>query len=187
MLSRLLGRGPTARTAPALYEAIVDQARAPALFSDLGVPDTVSGRFEMVVLHLFLVVRRLRQGDERANEAGQGAFDLFCTDMDLSLRELGVGDLGVPRRMREVGEAFYGRTQAYADCIDRVDGAGLALALARNVFKNASDEQIALPLARYALAVAASLDAVAPESLIAEPIAFPDPGRFAGAPAGAPA
>jgi cytochrome b pre-mRNA-processing protein 3 len=187
MLSRLLGRGRSAPIAPALYEAIIDQARAPALFSDLGVPDTVSGRFEMVVLHLFLVVHRLRQGGEQANAAGQGAFDLFCTDMDRSLRELGVGDLGVPKRMRRVGEAFYGRTQAYADCIARADGQGLALALARNVFKDASDDQMALPLARYAQAVAASLDAVPPEALIAGPIAFPDPGRFAATPAGAPA
>jgi cytochrome b pre-mRNA-processing protein 3 len=179
VFTRLFGRPPAARIAPAIYGAIVTQARSPALYEALGVPDTVGGRFEMVVLHLFLVLRRLERGERREASVGQEVFDLFCGDMDRALRELGVGDLGVPRRMREMGQAFYGRSRAYADGLANRDGPALAEALARNAFKDASPAHAALPLARYALAAAATLDEVAPAALIAEPIPFPDPARFA--------
>src|SRR5215475_12061705 len=114
MLGRLFGgRRNTSDMATALYGAIVAAARAPGLYGSLGVPDTISGRFEMLVLHAFLVFNRLQAGGPAEHAASQAAFDLFCTDMDRSLRELGIGDLGVPKRMRQVGEAFYGRTRAY--------------------------------------------------------------------------
>ena len=151
MLSRLFGRGQDqGGMATALYGAIVAQARSPDLYARLGVPDTVSGRFEMVILHAFLVFDRLQAGTAAQQAVGQGAFDLFCTDMDRSLRELGVGDLGVPRRMRQVGEAFYGRTRAYAECIARGDDTALAAALRRNVLKGtAGDEAAMAALTRY--------------------------------------
>jgi cytochrome b pre-mRNA-processing protein 3 len=178
VFSRLFGRPAAARIAPAIYGAIVTQARMPALYAALGAPDTVSGRFEMVVLHLFLVLRRLAQGGGPEKGAGQEVFDLFCADMDQSLRELGVGDLGVPKRMREMGKAFYGRSRAYADAIEQRDALVLAAALARNALKTNSRAYSTLPLARYVLAAAAMLDTVAPPALISEPIPFPDPGRF---------
>jgi len=188
MLSRLFGGGrEQARIATALYGAIVAQSRSPALYARLEVPDTVSGRFEMIILHAFLVLQRLQDGATAEQKTGQAAFDLFCIDMDRSLRELGVGDIGVPRRMRQVGEAFYGRTRAYGECIARGDEAGLAAALQRNVMKGAPNEATALPLARYALAAVAALAASAPAALVRDPIPFPDPAGFAVVDAGAAA
>lgn len=185
MLGRLFGGNrDQVRIATALYGAIVATARAPALYRTLGVPDTVSGRFEMVVLHAFLVFHRLGSGGKAEHEASQAAFDLFCTDMDRSLRELGIGDLGVPKRMRKVGEAFYGRTRAYDDCIARTDEAGLAVVLRRNVLKGAGDDDATLPLARYVIASAAGLATVEPAILLQGPLPFPDPAGFAGIAAG---
>src|SRR4051812_47939721 len=155
MLSRLFGRSRAeADTAATLYGAIVAQARRAALYAQLGVPDTVSGRFEMVLLHTVLVLRRLQDGAPKEATVGQAVFDWFCTDMDRSLRELGIGDIGVPKRMRQVGEAFYGRAQVYNDCIARGDAVALAEALRRNILKGAAGDGPQL-LARYTLAAAA--------------------------------
>jgi cytochrome b pre-mRNA-processing protein 3 len=164
--------------APALYGAIVAQARSPALYADLGVPDSVEGRFEMIILHAALVLRRLRDGNEQAQEVGQEVFDLFCTDMDRSLRELGVGDLIVPKRMRKMAEAFYGRSAAYGAALAAGELA-LSEALARNVFTNGMET--APRLAAYVAAVAGRLAAVSPAAILAESLALPAPADFAGA------
>ena len=106
-----------------LYGAIVAQARAPEFYTDYGVPDTVEGRFDMVVLHVYLVFRRLAEAGEAARARGQEMFDLFIEDMDASMRELGVSDLAVPRKMRAMAEGYYGRTGVYdAALLDPGDG-----------------------------------------------------------------
>ena len=125
-------RGET--TIGALYGAIVAQARQPVFYADWGVPDTLEGRFEMIVLHLALVIRRLRHESAEARKAAQDLFDAFCTDMDRSLREMGVSDTGVPRQMRRMGEAFYGRAAAYERGLDAADQGPLTSAVQRNVF-----------------------------------------------------
>ncbi len=181
MLGGLFGRNRAARIGPAVYGAIVTESRNPALYKALAVPDTVSGRFEMVVLHLFLVLHRLRDGGPEEAAVGQSMFDFFCTQMDRSLREMGVGDLGVAKRMRQVGEAFYGRTQVYHGCVERHDEAGLADALARNVFKDPGKRDVALPLARYALGAADRFANTPPPALVSENLSFPDPAAFASA------
>src|ERR1700684_1752570 len=99
-------------TIEAIYGMIVTQAREPLFYRDLTVPDTVNGRFDLLVLHLWLVRRRLRTAEEAAG-LSQALFDRFCNDMDDNLREMGVGDLTVPKRMQAFGEAFYGRAVAY--------------------------------------------------------------------------
>src|SRR3989442_12458453 len=96
-----------------LYGTIVAQARAAAFYQNYGVPDTVNGRFEMIVLHAVLLLRRLDAGPDPSRRLGQSVFDMFCSDMDGNLRELGVGDLAVPRTMRRGGEGFYGPQQAH--------------------------------------------------------------------------
>ena len=112
-----------AGTIEAIYGMIVTQAREPVFYRDMGVPDTVNGRFDMILLHLWLVLRRLRT--VRRRELSQGLFDHFCEDMDDNLREMGVGDLTVPKQMRAFGEAFYGRAKAYDAALDdRRRGAG---------------------------------------------------------------
>src|ERR1044072_3871109 len=100
-------------TIATLYGAIVTQSRDPRFYGSFGVPDTVLGRFDLLLLHLLLLLRRLRAGEGPARDLAQHLFDAFCRDMDDNLREMGIGDQGGPRQMRRVGEAFYGRAQAY--------------------------------------------------------------------------
>jgi cytochrome b pre-mRNA-processing protein 3 len=110
---------------------IVAQAREPLFYQRLDVPDTVNGRFEMIVLHLWMVLRRIRDIPDGA-PFGQALFDFFCSDLDANLRELGVGDLTVPKRMQAFGEAFYGRAAAYDQALEQGDEA-FAKALCRNI------------------------------------------------------
>src|SRR5258707_700527 len=125
-------RTPSRGTIGTIYGMIVAQAREPVFYQALGVPDTVNGRFDMVVLHLWMVLRQLRLLGDQAGLA-QPLFDRFCSDMDHNLRELGTGDLAVPRRMQEFGEAFYGRSAAYDRAIS-AGAAALAKALCKNIF-----------------------------------------------------
>ena len=179
MFDRLFRRDTaTAGIASGLYGAIVAQARSPMLYSDYGVPDTVDGRFEMVVLHTVLFLERLQREGEAGKAIGQGIFDLYCTDMDRSLRELGISDLGVPKRMKKMTEAFYGRAGAYRTAITANDAAGLAEALRRNVFRGVEARRGADALAAYVMASAVRLGA---SPATAEPMAFADPAAFAPA------
>lgn len=118
--------------AATLYRAIVVQARQPAFFVTYGVPDTLDGRFDLIALHMFLVLHRLKQ-DGRAAGLSQVVFDTMFEDMDRSLREMGVGDLGVGRRVRAMGEALYGRLAAYEAGLDAGD-TELSAALRRNLY-----------------------------------------------------
>jgi cytochrome b pre-mRNA-processing protein 3 len=184
MIFRIFQR-PLAPTIDALYGGIVAQARLPVFYAGFGVPDTVDGRFDLVVLHLVLVLGRLRlaagqqSSDRLAQELGQGLFDTFCRDMDNNLREMGVGDLSVPKQMKRLGEAFYGRQQAYDAALGNDDEAALTAAIARNVFSGATGPQ-AQRLAGYMRASAAKLATI---DLIAAPetLAFADPVAILGA------
>ena len=102
----------------ALYAALVQKARDPKFYTDLAVPDTVDGRFDMVVIHAMLVMRRLRETPAEVHTTGQRLFDLMFTDMDRSLREMGVGDLSVGTHVRKMAKAFYGRAAAYEAGLD---------------------------------------------------------------------
>ena len=105
-------------SASLLYEAIVGQARRPEFYRGLGVPDTIQGRFEMIALHAFLVLRQLRADGPGAARLAQALFDLMFADFDRSFRELGAGDLGVGRRVKTLAKAFYGRLVAYGAGLD---------------------------------------------------------------------
>ncbi len=173
-----------------LYGAIVAQARSAAFYTRYGVSDSVDGRFELIVLHLVLVLRRLGgegtrgpgQGSPRGSgRIGQQLFDAFCRDLDDNLREMGVGDLAVPREMRKFGEAFYGRQAAYNAALGAADAAELEMALARNIFGVAEAAGNAARLARYVRAAAAQLDAEADDALLAGKAVFPRPEAFADA------
>jgi cytochrome b pre-mRNA-processing protein 3 len=148
---------PPRGTIGAIYGMIVTQAREPLFYRDLGVPDTVNGRFDMVLLHLWMVLRRLRPL-AGGTELSQALFDRFCDDMDGNLREMGVGDLTVPKRMQAFGEAFYGRSAAYDLALDAGEEP-LAQALCRNVLNGAGIEN-ARRLARYVQAAIAALAAL---------------------------
>lgn len=181
MFSRLFRRDRRGDgIANALYGAIVAQARQPAFYAELGVPDSLEGRFEMLLLHLTLVSRRLmRKEDGEARAAGQAAFDLFCADMDGSLRELGVGDLSVPRRMREMGEAFFGRSAAYEAALSAASLEAMTDAIRRNVWPEGEGGQ-ASAIAAYAMALVANLDAQPDAAILANGPTFPDITAFVG-------
>jgi cytochrome b pre-mRNA-processing protein 3 len=175
------------RNIHALYGAIVAQARSAAFYTAYGVPDTVEGRFELIVLHLVLVLARLGRPDEGAPGGGRGPtrafgqqlFDVFCRDLDDNLREMGVGDLAVPREMRRFGEAFYGRQAAYAAALMGDDDRKLEKAFARNIFAVAGGGARAAQLARYARAAASALDTQEEGVIVAGKVVFPGPELFA--------
>jgi cytochrome b pre-mRNA-processing protein 3 len=172
------------RNMTSLYGAIVAQARAAAFYSHCGVPDTVEGRFELIVLHLVLVLRRLDPGAPdykdryRGSRISQNLFDVFCRDLDDNLREMGVGDLAVPRRMRTFGEAFYGRQAAYRAALAADSTAPLEDALARNILGRTDVDTDAVRLARYVRATAARLETETENALVSGTAHFPDPKAF---------
>jgi cytochrome b pre-mRNA-processing protein 3 len=141
-------------TIEAIYGMIVTQAREPLFYRDLGVPDTVNGRFDLLVLHLWMVLGRLKSLPEGA-DLSQALFDRFCNDMDDNLREMGVGDLTVPKRMQAFGEAFYGRAAAY-DLALTAGEEPLAQALCKNILNGEGIEK-ARQLALYAKSAIAAL------------------------------
>src|SRR5262249_18572993 len=145
-LSRLLRKAPPAGkdTIERLYGAVVAQARRPAFYLRFGVPDTLDGRFDMIALHVFLVMRRLKAEGEEGRALSQALANRFFADLDRSLREMGVGDLGVGRRVKVMAKAFYGRIAAYEAGLNSGDTA-LGEALKRNLYGtvSASDERIA--------------------------------------------
>ncbi len=128
---------PAREAARRLYAAAVAQARRPEFYAGLGVPDSLDGRFELVALHIFLVLRRLKSHGD-AGATGQELVDLFVADMDASLREMGAGDLGVGRRVKAMVQALYGRIAAYEAGLAGPHE-GLEAALRRNLFGTAPE------------------------------------------------
>ena len=179
MILRPFRRRAEYRTIAALYGAIVTQARSSAFYADFGVPDTVQGRFDLIVLHLVLLLRRLGRENGAAPALGQQLFDTFCRDLDDNLREMGIGDLAVPKHMRRFGEAFYGRQAAYLAALDAKDGADFENALARNIFLVVSSDERAARLARYARAALQELDVQEYGAIIQGEVVFPRPEAFA--------
>ena len=167
-------RMPPRGTIEAIYGMIVTQAREPVFYRDLGIADTVNGRFDLLLLHLWLVLRRIRSIEGGA-ELAQGLFDRFCEDMDANLREMGVGDLTVPKRMQAFGEAFYGRTAAY-DLAIAEGPEELALALSKNILDGGQIEN-ARRLARYAEAAGAVLNALHDADVRSASWRFPSPSQ----------
>ena len=145
------------RPAAALYGAAVTAARDPWFYRQLGVPDTLDGRFDLVALHAFLLINRLQDADAPGPALAQAVFDAMFRDMDSNLREIGVSDLSVGKRMRTMWEAFHGRSKAYAAALRDADQAALAGALARNVWRNTAPEGGADRLASVVLSQATYL------------------------------
>jgi cytochrome b pre-mRNA-processing protein 3 len=172
---RRAAAGPA--TISGLYGMIVAQARMPCFYREYAVADTINGRFELIVLHLALLLDRLAK-DHALRSLGQGIFDCFCRDMDHNLREMGVSDLAVPRQMRRIGEAFYGRSQAYQEALGAKDGQLLVEALNRNIYDGSPAGLTAAPrLAAYvrdALRVLAEQDSAA---LGAGKLYLPEPNK----------
>ena len=152
MLQRLFRPRPAQTIGKALYAAAVGQARTPALYEALGAPDTVEGRFEVYSLHVVLLLERLRGEGATAAEASQALFDAYVKSLDDALREMGVGDLSVGKKMRKLGEAFFGRAKNYHGAFEALPDRGpLEALIARTVYAGA-DETSAPAMADYVLA-----------------------------------
>jgi len=162
MLQRLFRPRPAQTTGRALYASVVEQSRQPALYERLGAPDTVEGRFEIYSLHVVLLLDRLRRQGDQATETSQVLFDTFVKALDHALREMGVGDLSVGKKMRKLGEAFYGRAKSYEEAFAELPDAGkLQELIARTVYAEADADRSAA-LATY---VVGQRDALAEQAL----------------------
>lgn len=177
MILNLFRRTPRTDTIAVLYGAIVAQTRQAVFYQFYGVPDTANGRLEMIVLHAIAVLSRLEAEGGPNRRLGQALFDHFCADMDANLREMGVGDLGVPKKMKAIGEAFYGRKRAYAAALAASGNGELAAAIARNVYGDAGAPG-AQSLAAYLRESARLLAAIEDAALLRGEIAFADPAAF---------
>ncbi len=154
----LLRRSRHERPGFMLYKAAVMAARDPFFYTSLGVPDTLDGRFDLVGLHAFLVIRRLRHAPHPGPALAQAVFDAMFSDMDNNLREMGVGDLSVGKRVRAMWEALHGRAAAYEGALAADDLASLEAALGRNIWRgNAVPAGAAAAMTRLALAQDAHL------------------------------
>ncbi|WP_454916665.1 ubiquinol-cytochrome C chaperone family protein [Xanthobacter sediminis] len=180
--ARARSRAETRATIERLYGAIVAQSRRAAFYTDFGVPDTREGRFEMVLLHTILVCRRLKDGEAAARDLSQEVFDAFADDMDRTLREMGVGDLSVPKKMKKIGQAFYGRAAAYDTALAAADDVPLATALGRNILEVDAAAGAAHPqaLAAYVRAAVRELAETPLETLARGELNLPAPEATRG-------
>jgi len=155
-----------------IHGEIVAAARAPALYREAGVADTIEGRFEMVVLYAALLVRRLLALGPQGADVAQELVDRVFRGFEDALREMAIGDAVVARRIKTMAGDFAGRSRAYAAALDSGDEAALAAALARNVY-GASAPPEATGLARRVAAAAAALDLASFEDFAAGRFRFP--------------
>ena len=164
MLARLFRSNPAKAAGRSLYDAVTHQARQPAFYAELGAPDTVEGRFELYNLHVILLLRRLRGEGPMASETSQELFDTYVSSLDDTLREMGVGDISVGKKMRKLGEAIYGRVKNFDSATSPHATESLDALLTRTVYagkENASVDVLAAYVRRAMDALASQpLDAV---------------------------
>jgi cytochrome b pre-mRNA-processing protein 3 len=169
VLGQLFGNRSRDDVVRSLYGVLVAQARRPWFYTEGGVPDTLDGRFDILVAHAFLLMRRLGrvEGDNArdAKALSQAVFDLMFTDLDHNLRELGVGDMSVGKKVKQMAKAFYGRVSAYDAALE--DGEPtLAGALARNLYRGSPPTPETAPhMAAYLVRQARHLDGIAWDAL----------------------
>lgn len=174
-LQRLFSPRADKMLAQHLYMALVEQARNPVFYTVLGVPDTLDGRFDLIVLHMHLVLQRLRQGeagDPMLHHASRQLIEYYIADMDRSLREMGVGDTGVKYRVQKMASAFYGRLNAYEAA--EADASRWPESLRRNVYRNCdepSDVQVSA-LVNYISQSQQSLAAIKNDNISGETLKF---------------
>jgi cytochrome b pre-mRNA-processing protein 3 len=140
VFTQLLARSPARKAAERLHAAAAAQARAEPLYALMGAPDTVEGRFELLTLHVILLIERLKDEGAEAQAVRQLLFDVYVSNLDAALREMGVGDLTVGKRMRKLGEAFYGRARSCETAFGALpDTRPLEEVLGRTVFADTPD------------------------------------------------
>lgn len=160
---------PDKIAAEKLYSGLVSQSRNPVFYAGWQVPDTLDGRFDMILLHIFAVIQHLRKHDKAGARLAQALYDVMFVDMDRSVREMGIGDLSVKRHIRRMMKAFNGRMDAYAKGI--ADSSTLEGAVRRNVYARADGDIDAAPLKNYLLSCVRGEQAVMSGQMI-----WPAPG-----------
>lgn len=176
MLNWLAKRADATRKAENLYGVVVAQARNPSFFRDFGVIDTLEGRFEMIVLHMFLVLERLR--GRAPADASRALIERFVTDMDDCMREIGVGDLTVPKKVKRAAAALYERADSYRRAGAAGDDA-LAKALAEVFGEMPHCDVRTRELGRYMQTASAALERQDLQRILDAELSFPDPGGLA--------
>lgn len=176
MILRLFRRKSKANEAVVLrtYEAIVASARQKRFYAQFHVPDTPIGRYEMLSIHVFLTLHRMKDAEPALRALAQEVADEFFKDVDHSLRELGIGDQGVPKRMKKLARMFYGRVATYGEALDAGDRSALRDAITRNIRPDLEFWPEAPYLAEYVFASAGKLALIADNDLVAGGIEFVD-------------
>ena len=167
---RLKAQRPAVAAGQALFEGAVRQARSVEFYRDMGVPDTLLGRFELYTLHVLMLARRLRGEGAQATETAQAMFDAYRLNLDIALREMGVGDLSVGKKMKKLGRAFYGRVKSWDEAAADPDAAR-ALVL-RTVYEGVADADPA-PLTAYIDKASAALAGQSAETFLQGQVAWP--------------
>lgn len=175
MLQRFRRQRERRRQADALYSALVAQARSSEFYTELGVPDSLDGRFEMVVLHVYALTRGVEGRSQAQTELSRLVMEAMIDDMDRTLREIGVGDMSVGKKVKQMAAAFYGRARAYDSALAAGD-AELHQALLRNVYAGDDvDSAVVDRIARYLRAAIVAVTAAAEEDIETGAIVFPVP------------
>ena len=164
------------KTAHLLYKTIVKQARQPAFYINCGVADTFDGRFDMISLHVILIIRRMKNDIDQSRKLSQALFDYMFDDIDLNLRELGIGDMGVLHRVKRMTKAFYGRLESYDQALNLEDNTQLSASLKRNVYREIDVTNANLrAVTAYTREQSTQLDDVDINSLLAGKLKFCPP------------
>lgn len=187
MLMRLRERRARKELARALHERVIEQSRHPHFYAALGVPDTMLGRYEMVCLHAYLVLTRMKREGEAGRKAAQVLHNTIFADFDVALRESGLSDMGLGKRIKKLARNLHGRISAYEAGLAAGD-AELGAALRRNMYASTEpgDAQV-LAMTDYVRAARREIDGCPPDELFAAQPTFPDPAGFPPAPLASPA
>lgn len=174
MFGWLTKKGKNLNSAYALYTALVTQARQPAFYLQGGVADTKEGRFDLILVHAFMLFRRLK-GSPAQKELAQQVFDVMFADLDQSMREMGIGDVGILKRIRKMSESYHGRIVAYEEGVQTGDDS-LASALDRNLFADtqATPEQLSA-MTSYVFTALDHLSTLDDDALLRGEVSFPAP------------
>ena len=175
ILGRRAGGKAPGSIARRLYDTAVAQGRQPTLYATMGAPDTVEGRFEILTLHVILLLDRLKSDNRQGDGLGQALFDVYLSDLDGAMREMGVGDLAVGKRMGKLGEAFYGRAKAYGEAFAALpDLESLEAVVMRTVLDDVAGGD-PHPLATYIARARQTLAANEADTLLGGSAAWPTP------------
>ena len=174
-LLQLFRARPAKKAGKRLYASVVTQAREPGFYGEGRTPDTPEGRFELYTLHVILLLHRLKRQGAQAQETGQALFDAYLRGLDDGLREMGVGDLSVGKKMRKLGEAAYGRVKAYDDALPTYadDPEPLTALIGRTVLRDET-HPFAGALAAYAAWAATALDSQPLDDLLDGTVGWPE-------------